>query len=123
MFGIGEQEKIAFVVISVIVIVVFLYKIYKNTSKEEKQSQKGQDIHQDLIITEEESLVGTEKTITFPEGNQTIKIPPGINYSGKVLKFSGKGYPRLNGGKNGDVYIKIILDTKSNLKTETNNGV
>jgi hypothetical protein len=87
----------------------------KNTN-EEKTSQKGQDIHYALVITEKESLEGTEKTILLHRKNNEvdkiiIKIPTGIK-SGQELRISGKGHSGLNGGTNGDLYVKIHYDTK-----------
>lgn len=96
--------------------------IERKPKEETTQSQKGQDINHALVITEKESLEGTEKTILLHKENNevdkiTINIPSGIK-SGGVLRILGKGHPGLNGGENGDLYIKIRYDTKTNNSQE-----
>ena len=81
-------------------------------------SFSGEDIHCDLSITLNESLDGTEKTITLHKENNGIneiivKIPAGIK-TGQILKISGKGKPGLSGGTNGDLYIKINILEEDN---------
>lgn len=81
-------------------------------TKKETQGQKGKDIHQEVLITEQEFLDGVERTISVRKENKeideiTLKIPPGMT-SGDVFKIPGKGNSGLNGGTEGDLYVKII---------------
>jgi len=72
--------------------------------------QKGEDLHYNLSITLEEAVAGAEKQISLRSEKKvteiTVKIPAGIN-TGKKLRLSGKGYPGINNGINGDLYLNI----------------
>ena len=47
-------------------------------------------------------------------------IPAGVE-NGQVIKIKGKGGEGLNGGPNGDLYIKFIIDNHTQFKREGNN--
>jgi curved DNA-binding protein len=74
--------------------------------------QKGQDAEYNLSISLEESVFGTEKTISFQKENRieelNVKIPAGIS-TGKKLRLPGKGMPGYDGGPNGDLYLNINI--------------
>jgi curved DNA-binding protein len=74
--------------------------------------QKGQDAEYNLSISLEESVLGTEKKISFQIENNieeiNVKIPAGIT-NGKKLRLSGKGLPGYTGGPHGDLYLNINL--------------
>jgi curved DNA-binding protein len=77
------------------------------------QPVKGKDIIYELSVTLEETLDTTEKIIAYhtDDSNQeriSVKIPAGIP-TGKKLRLPGKGYPGLNGGPRGDLYIRVKL--------------
>jgi curved DNA-binding protein len=44
------------------------------------------------------------------EQRMSVKIPKGIE-PGKSIRYKGKGEPGVNGGPNGDLLLKIELDT------------
>jgi curved DNA-binding protein len=74
--------------------------------------QKGQDAEYNLSVSLEESVLGTDKKISFQMENHiediNVKIPAGIS-SGKKLRLPGKGMPSVNGGLNGDLYLNINI--------------
>ena len=75
---------------------------------------KGENIETEINITIEDGFYGTEKTIALKniEGKTktiTVKIPEGIQ-DGEKIRLIGQGKPGKNGGKNGDLYIKINID-------------
>ena len=74
---------------------------------------KGNDIIYELSLTLEDILENSEKLIAYHgDGSKqekiSVKIPAGIS-SGKKLRLAGKGNPGINGGPNGDLYIKIKI--------------
>jgi curved DNA-binding protein len=75
-----------------------------------RMPQKGQDAEYNLSISLEESVFGTEKTISFQKENRieeiNVKIPAGIS-TGKKLRLPGKGMPGYDDGPNGDLYLNI----------------
>ena len=75
---------------------------------------KGENIETEINITIEDGFYGTEKTIELKniEGKTktiTVKIPEGIQ-DGEKIRLIGQGKTGKNGGKNGDLYIKINID-------------
>lgn len=77
------------------------------------QPVKGKDTIYELSLTLEDVLEKSEKLIAYHrDGSKqekiSVKIPAGIS-SGKKLRLAGKGNPGINGGPNGDLYIKINL--------------
>ena len=85
------------------------------TKKEDSQNEpiKGENIETKIDISVKEAFDGTEKKISFTSIDKknkvvTIKIPKGIE-QGKVIRVEGKGKSGKNGGKNGDLLIKINI--------------
>ena len=82
-----------------------------------QQAVRGENIETEIKITIEEGFFGASKTIVLKniEGKPktiTVKIPEGIQ-NGEKIRLIGQGKPGKNGGKNGDLYIKIdIVDGK-----------
>lgn len=70
----------------------------------------GEDSEAVIEITPEEGFLGTEKKISLrtEAGEKTIsfKIPAGIK-QGERVKLAGQGSPGINGGRSGDLYLKV----------------
>jgi len=84
--------------------------------------QKGNDVDASISIPLEEAYTGTTRTITFetpelsPNGaveykkkTLNIKIPKGIKKGGRI-RLKGQGSPGDNGGKAGDMCIRININ-------------
>lgn len=73
-------------------------------------AQDGEDSEAEISITPEEGFHGYEMRVNLKVGESerkiSFKIPPGIK-PGEKIKLSGQGAPGRNGGKNGDLFIKI----------------
>jgi len=79
----------------------------------------GQDAHADILVSLEESLHGTERSIQMqhvdPGTGQrevktsTIRIPKGIT-EGQLIRCAGLGSPGLKGGKPGDLFLHARLE-------------
>lgn len=74
------------------------------------------DLMLDLPVKYTEAILGTEVEIPTLTGKAQIKIPAGT-YSGQVLRLKGKGFPRIGGIGNGDMLVRLLVDTP--LKTNT----
>ena len=75
---------------------------------------KGENIETEINITIEDGFYGVEKTIALKdiEGKVrtiTVKVPEGIQ-NGEKIRLIGQGKKGKNGGKNGDLYIKINIE-------------
>ena len=86
-------------------------KVYK------KIPIKGENIETGINVKLEDAFYGYEKKISLRtvKGKMVtfnVKIPAGIR-NGEKIRLAGQGKPGINGGKNGDLYIKInIIDNK-----------
>jgi len=88
--------------------------------QQQAQPQKGEDQTVAVMITLEEAIEGTERTINVQTGNARsssssydtqpikVRIPAGIT-QGKKVRVKGKGYSGFNGGPAGDVIIEVNL--------------
>ena len=89
-----------------------------------KAPKKGENIETEISITVEEAFFGKKKSITLRtvEGKMkkfTVEIPAGIRNNEKI-RLIGQGKPGENGGKNGDLFIKIHIE---NSKKYTLRGI
>ena len=81
---------------------------------------KGENIETEINISIEDGFYGAEKTIglkTVEGKTKTIKVkvPEGIQ-NGEKIRLIGQGKEGKNGGKNGDLYIKIKIDDGKGFK-------
>lgn len=60
------------------------------------------------------ALLGGEITIPTLDGLATLKIAPGTE-SGKIFRLRDKGVPAVDGGRPGDLHVKVRLETPRNL--------
>ena len=85
-----------------------------------EESQKGEDIYTEVTSTITEAYFGVTKVLNFKTvdgGNKKIdvKIPAGIRNNEKI-RVLGQGKAGKNGGKNGDLFIRIKIKDSQNLK-------
>ena len=85
---------------------------------------KGENIETEINITIEDGFYGVEKKILLKdlEGKDnsiTIKVPEGIQ-NGEKIRLIGQGKAGKNGGKNGDLYIKINIEDSPKYKLNGN---
>jgi len=82
----------------------------------EPEAERGQDIQGDILITLDEVLKGAMRAIsvrrtnarTSREETETyqVRIPKGVQ-AGQSIRVSGKGGEGLNGGRAGDIYLRV----------------
>lgn len=81
---------------------------------------KGENIETEINITIEDGFYGAEKAIGLKDVNGktrniTVKVPEGIQ-NGEKIRLIGQGKQGKNGGKNGDLYIKINIENGKKFK-------
>lgn len=101
-----------------------------NTQSEEgkpniaKEIAKGENIETEIGISIQEAFYGKEKMISLKtmEGkikNIVVAIPQGIK-NGEKIRLIGQGKPGENGGKSGDLLIKINIEDSKPFKLKGN---
>ena len=88
-------------------------KEHKTKNSKEKNPIKGENIDTEIQVSIEEAFYGLDKKISLRAQNGkmknfTIKIPAGIR-NGEKIRLIGQGKKGENGGRNGDLLIKIII--------------
>lgn len=79
-------------------------------------AQPGQDIEGDILVTLDEILRGSTRTIrlqrTDPRTGQSttqtlrVRIPPGVR-EGQLIRLAGKGHEGIGGGASGNLYLRV----------------
>lgn len=73
--------------------------------------RKGPNLYLKLPISFSEAALGAKVEIPTPDGETTIKIPPGTQ-SGRSLRLKGKGMPiPRSGDQRGDLFTEIQVVT------------
>jgi curved DNA-binding protein len=82
----------------------------------ETLAQRGQDIEGDILVTLDEVLHGSTRTIhlqrTDPRTGQSVqqtlrvKIPPGVREA-QLIRLAGKGQEGIGGGDPGNLYLRV----------------
>ena len=82
--------------------------------------RSGNNLTITVPVTFPEAALGTTITVPTLDGKVTLKVPPGTQ-SGKVLRVRGRGVPSggsRNGGKPGDLLVKIEVIVPTELSDE-----
>lgn len=97
------------------------------TKKTKKVPVKGENIETEISVSIEEAYFGSEKRISLRaiDGKMktfSIKVPSGIRNNEKV-RLIGQGKSGINGGKNGDLFIRINIKDDLKFKISGNDLV
>ncbi len=76
--------------------------------------REGDDVKTELPISFAQAAVGGEAIVRTWNGEVKLKIPQGTQ-SGKILKLTGKGIPRMNGRGSGDHLVNVYIVTPERL--------
>ena len=77
----------------------------------------GADLIHDLAITFSQAALGAEIEIPTVGEPTRVKIPPAMQ-SGRLIRLRGKGLPQLQGGGKGDVIVRVLVWTPTELTSE-----
>lgn len=83
------------------------------SNKEKKVPSKGDNLETEIKLRIEEAFRGITKSISLRTTQGTLKtlkvdVPPGIRPEEKI-RIIGQGKPGKNGGKNGDLFIRVKI--------------
>ncbi len=77
--------------------------------------REGNDIILDLPVSFTEAALGCKKEVPALHSRACrITIPEGTQ-SGKVLRVKGEGFPNVHGQGNGDLLVRVIVETPTKL--------
>ncbi len=101
---------------------MFFGQVEEMQIPKKSEACKGENVQTEVNISIEDAFRGKEQSIavrTIDGDLKTFKVdlPPGIQNNEKI-RLVGQGKPGKNGGKNGDLLIKIKIDNDSKFKLE-----
>jgi curved DNA-binding protein len=96
--------------------------------EDEEQAERGRDIEGDILVTLEEALRGSVRTVnvrhqvgrTVKTETHQLKIPPGVT-DGQKLRVAGRGEAGSGGGGAGDLYLRVRLARHHDFEVEDHN--
>jgi curved DNA-binding protein len=78
------------------------------------QAEKGNDVEADIMVTLEEALNGSTRTVSLRRTGSSkletyqVKIPRGV-HEGQRIRLAGQGQAGERGGKSGDLFLRVRL--------------
>jgi curved DNA-binding protein len=102
----------------------FFESMFGGTRASSRQSHspkfKGQDYNAQLHLDLKDVYTSQRQVLTVNSKKIRLTIPAGVE-NGQVIKIKGKGGQGINGGPNGDLYIKFVINNHTQFKREGNN--
>ena len=92
--------------------------VYFEEREHELYSRNGPDLYVQCNIDFPDAVLGLKLEIPTLDGKVRMDIPAGIK-NNQMLRLKNKGLPNLNRHKNGDLYIKINIDTLVDIDEKT----
>lgn len=91
-----------------------------NVEDDSKKVTKGENIETEIKVSLKDAFYGIEKKISLKNIDGkiktfSVKIPEGIG-NGEKIRLMGQGKKGINGGKNGDLLIKIDIENDDKIK-------
>jgi molecular chaperone DnaJ len=92
--------------------------VYINVEPHPVFQREGDDVIVELPLSFTEAALGTHKEIPSPRGGLLkIEVPEGTQPD-KMLRLRGKGAPNVHGQGDGDLLVKIDIETPVRLSNE-----
>ena len=77
----------------------------------------GEDLYTETLVTYSQLALGADLVVPAIGGHVAVALPAGTQ-SGHVFHLRGRGLPRVNGGGNGDLHVRVQLWTPERITEE-----
>lgn len=89
------------------------FQSIKKQRQVKKEPVKGENVETEITLSIEQAFYGIDKKISLRtvDGKMktfSVKVPAGIR-NGEKMRLIGQGKQGINGGKNGDLFIKVNI--------------
>jgi len=84
------------------------------------RAAKGQDLKADLDLSVSEAYHGTTRILNVNGRKLRVNIKPGA-YEGQELRIKGRGAAGVAGGQNGDIYLRIKIQSDTEYRIDGRN--
>ncbi len=93
-------------------------------SAEEDYAERGRDIEGDIMVTLEEAMRGSVRSVSVRHNSRTetyqVKIPAGVT-EGQRLRVPGRGESGAGGGQAGDLFLRVCLAKHPDFEVDDHN--
>jgi len=80
--------------------------------------RKGDNLYCEVPVTLTEAVLGARIQVPTLEGSAALVLPPGTQ-SGQVFRLRGKGLPRFDGERRGDLHVAVKVLIPQGLDART----
>ena len=91
---------------------------------EEEYTERGRDIEGDIMVTLDEAMHGSVRTVNVRHNSRNesyqVKIPAGVT-EGQKLRVAGRGEAGAGGGEAGDLYLRVRLAKHPDFEVDDHN--
>jgi curved DNA-binding protein len=91
---------------------------------EEDFAERGRDVEGDIMVTLEEAMRGSVRSVTVQHNSRAdtyqVKIPAGVT-EGQRLRVPGRGEAGSGGGESGDLYLRVRIARHPDFELEDHN--
>ncbi|PIQ84413.1 MAG: molecular chaperone DnaJ [Candidatus Omnitrophica bacterium CG11_big_fil_rev_8_21_14_0_20_63_9] len=77
-------------------------------------ARSGSDLVLEYPVNIAQAALGAELDLPTMNGKVSMKVPPGTQ-SGTVFRVRGKGLPDVRHGRAGDLLVRVVVETPTNL--------
>ncbi|MDA8266030.1 MAG: molecular chaperone DnaJ [Actinomycetota bacterium] len=91
--------------------------VHLRVAADPRFDRSGDDLIATVHIPFTQAALGTSLDVATLDGSSHIEIQPGTQ-SGKIIRLSGLGVPRLRARGRGDLLVHIVVDTPTKLSKE-----
>jgi molecular chaperone DnaJ len=84
---------------------------------DDRFERRGDDLVYDLPVTYSQAALGAKLEVPTLFGAVPLDLPAGIQ-SGQVVRLRGKGMPRLRQSGRGDLLVRVLVWTPTELSRE-----
>ena len=91
--------------------------IFIDVQRDEFFERKGSDVYCNVNISITQAALGAQIDVPGLESTQQLKIPKGTQ-TDEVFRLEGVGVPFLRGYGKGDQYVRVVVQTPTDLSDE-----
>ncbi|CAN5755317.1 molecular chaperone DnaJ [soil metagenome] len=91
--------------------------IHLRVRPHERFQRDGQDLVELLHVPVTQAALGAELTYDTLDGSEDLIIPPGTQ-TGREIRLRGRGVPHVEGRGRGDLRVRVVVDTPTELSVE-----
>jgi molecular chaperone DnaJ len=91
--------------------------VHLRVARDDRFERSGNDLVATVHVSFAQAALGTQVSVDTLDGMSPVEVPSGTQ-SGKIVRLSGLGVPRLRARGRGDLLVHIVVDTPAKLSKE-----